>query len=295
MPHHVKVLLDQILKELASQELELPVLPDVAHKIRIQIDDPNLSAGQIVLTISSDPAIAAHIIKIANSATFSGKPKVENVKDAIARIGYRMLRNVVMALTMGKLFESASPTLNNKLKLAWAHSQEVAAISHVLALRKKHLKPDQAMLAGLIHNIGVLPICLYLIKNKTQLSPLQLDELIQRGHTKIGTVLLQHWNFTQDLVDTVANHEDLSRNSGSSIPVDHADCVLLANLLSSHSTKFTAWENVSAIERLGLDIQDCQLFSEKFSQEIEFSANLLGLTNTSRIAPPKGAQPYPFH
>lgn len=295
MPQHVKVLLDRILEDIASHELELPVLPDVAHKIRVQIDDPNISAGQIVITISSDPAIAAHIIKIANSAAFSGKPKVENVKDAIARIGYRMLRNVVMALTVGKLFESASPTLNSKLKLAWAHSQEVAAISHVLVLRQKHLKPDQAMLAGLIHNIGVLPICLYLIKNKTQLSPVQLDDLIQRGHTRIGTVLLQHWNFTQDLVDTIANHENEHRSSGSEESADYADCVLVANLLSSHSTKFTTWENVSAIGRLGLDLQDCQLFSEKFSKEIEFSANLLGLTNTSRIAPPKGAQPYPFH
>jgi HD-like signal output (HDOD) protein len=288
-----QTLLADILAAIESDDLELPVLPDVALRIRDLIDDPNVSADKVVRAISNDPAITSQIIKVANSAAFIGKPLVENVRDAISRIGYRMLRNVVMSLTVGSMFKSNVPYLNSKLKQVWLHSQEVAAISYVVAQRQKNLKPDQAMLAGLIHNIGMLPICLYFGKNNILISNDEMEDLIRFSHVKIGTILLKSWNFPHDLIDCVAGHEDIHRNSGSTVLADYTDCVLVANLIARGVAKITAWENVSALNRLGLSKEECQFFMEKFRDQITFSRSLLGLAVTKAVAHKKEFVPSP--
>jgi len=288
-----QILLEKILLSIESHELELPVLPDVAPKIRALLDDPNSSADDVVRAISNDSAIAAQIIKVANSAVFFDKPLVENVRDAVSRIGFKMLRNVVMSLTVGNLFKSSSPFLNSKLKQVWFFSQEVAAISYVVALRQKYLNPEQAMLAGLIHNIGVLPICLYLSKNNVQILPDQIEELIQYSHARVGAILLKHWNFPFDLIDSVVGHQDIQRNSGSTAFADYTDCVLVANVMAKGVAKFTAWENVSAVTRLGFSKEECQFFLEKFEDQIRFAENMLGLA-TEATTETKPAAPQPI-
>lgn len=89
-------LLEAILAAIETDNMVLPTLPDVAYKIQDLIDDPNVSADQLVFVISSDPFISAQIIKTANSAAFTGKPQLDNVRDAVSRLGYRQLRNLVM-------------------------------------------------------------------------------------------------------------------------------------------------------------------------------------------------------
>lgn len=280
-----------ILQSVEQEEQDLPVLPEIAIKIRDMVDDPNVSAEAIVRLISNDPAMAAQILKVANSAAFFGKSQVENVRDAISRIGFRMLRNVILAISVSNLFKSANAFLNTRLNQVWQRSQQVAALCLVIAARQPYLRPEQAMLAGLLHNIGILPICQYLDRKHISLPADTFEELARMTHPRIGALLLRRWNFPHDLVDSASGHEDIHRNSGSTALADYTDCVLVAVLMARGVGKITAWDNISAATRLGFTVEECQLFRERFENEIQAAEQLLGLDKAPKKTPQRGNAP----
>ena len=271
----------EINDALENNRLDLPTLPDMALKIQGLIDDPNVSADKIVNLLSSDPAISVHIIRAANSAALSNGNPVGNLRSAISRLGYRMLRSMVMNITMTKLFQARSPFINQQMKELWEHSREVAANSYVLAQQQKHLKPEQAMLAGLVHDIGTLPLYLYADRHHSRLDQTTLEELIHKFSATIGTRLLQSWNFPDELVDVAAGHENLQRISGSKL-ADYVDVVTMANLQMPGTAKFVAWKNVSAAERLGYYAADCQNFLSNHADQIAAVKGMLEVSAPRR-------------
>lgn len=257
----------EIHDALAAQRLELPTLPDMAIKVQNLIDDPNVSADKIVNLLSSDPAISMYIIKAANSAALSIASPVSNLRNAISRLGYRTLRSIVMNVTMTKLFQARSPLVSKQMKVLWKHSREVAAISYVLAQQQRHLKPDQAMLAGLVHDIGALPLYLFADRHHTHIDQTTLEELVLKFSSVIGTKLLQSWNFPDELIDVVAGHGNLQRTSNSNL-ANYVDVVTMANLQMPGTAKFVAWENVKAAERLGYTTTDCLNFLPNHADQL---------------------------
>jgi HD-like signal output (HDOD) protein len=264
----------EIHDALEANRLDLPTLPDMAIKIQNLIDDPNVSADKVVNLLSSDPAISMYIIKAANTAALSNITPVSNLRNAISRLGYRMLRSIVMNVTMTKLFQARSPLVNQQLKALWKHSREVAAISYVLAQQQRHLKPDQAMLAGLVHDIGALPLYLYADRYHAHLEQTTLEGLIHKFSTVIGTKLLQSWNFPDELIDVVAGHENLQRTSNSNL-ADYVDVVTMANLQMPGSVKLVAWKNVNAAGRLGYCATDCQNFLSNHADQLAVVKGML--------------------
>ena len=265
---------DEINDALESGRLDLPTLPDMAIKIQNSIDDPNVSADKIVSLLSSDLAISMYIIKTANSAALSNATPVSNLRNAISRLGYRMLRSIVMNITMNKLFQARSPLVSKQMKALWKHSREVAAISYVLAQQQRHLKPDQAMLAGLVHDIGALPLYLYADRHHAHIDQTTLEELVLKFSGAIGAKLLQSWNFPDELIDVVAGHENLQRASSSNL-ADYVDVVTMANLQMPDTAKYVAWQNVKAAERLGYTTTDCVNFLPNHADQLAAVKSML--------------------
>lgn len=265
----------EVFSALESGRMELPTLPDMALKIREMIDDPNVSAYALIRLLSTDLAISAQIIKTANSSAFSNGSLVKDLRAAVSRLGYRMLRNMVMLITMNNIFKAQSPVINQKLKKLWDHSREVAANSYVLALHQKHLKPEQAMLAGLVHGLGALPLCLYADRHHPRLDQQTLEGLIRKFHTRIGVKLLDSWHFPPEIVEIIAQYSNLQRSTvdGTS---DYTDVVTVANLMMPTSAKFVAWENVHAAKRLGYTPIQCQNFLSTHAAQLGVVREMLG-------------------
>ncbi|BCK87759.1 hypothetical protein MIZ01_1552 [Sideroxyarcus emersonii] len=276
----------EVFAALESDRLELPTLPDIALKIREMIDDPNVSADALIRLLSTDPAISAQIIKTANSAAFSKGSPVKDLRAAISRLGYRMLRNMVMLITMNNIFKAQSPAINQKLNRLWDHSREVAANSYVLALHQKHLKPEQAMLAGLVHGLGALPLCLYADRHHPRLEQQTLEALIRKFHPQIGVKLLESWHFPPEIVGVIGQYNHLQRSTvdGAS---DYTDVVTVANLMMPTTAKFVAWENVHAANRLGYTPGECQNFLSSHAEQLDVVREMLGFapSNSGKQAP----------
>ena len=274
----------EVIAALEAGQLDLPTLPDMAVRIRDSLENPDVSAEKLVHILSTDPVITVHIIKAANSSAFHNGGKVNNLRDAISRLGCRMLYGMVMNITLTKLFRANSLLVDQQLRKLWRHSREVAANCHVLAEQKNHLKPEVAMLAGLVHGIGALPLYLYADRLYMRPDQTMLEELI-RGHAAtIGPRLLQSWNFPAELVDIVAGHENPLCINDPDI-ADYVDVLTMANMQTQEATKAVTWKNVCAAERLGYYPGDCRNFFSSQAGQIIVIKGMLGVNVKQPVKP----------
>lgn len=274
---NVDQLVKEILADLRANRLKLPTLPQVAIKISDIINDPKASPKSITKAVSTDPALSARIIQVANSPMVRAFSPVDNVQNAVIRMGMGMVRNMVSSFLVQQLFHSKYRRLKDRITALWNHSVRVAAISHVLANKFTHLKADEVMLAGLVHDIGKLPI----IAKADDMPELvtndkMMDELIFQLHPKLGKIIVDTWGFAPALVTAVAEHENLTRDSEA---LDIADVVTVANLLSyagkKHPLTQTDWTTVPAFDKLGITPEDSIATLTEAREEIAEIVSLL--------------------
>ena len=250
------VFVNELIEDLESGNLQLPTLPEVALRVRDVVDDENASASQIAEIIAQDAALSARLLQVANSPLYRGRQEIDRLSMVVSRLGNKLVRNLVTSQVMKQMFQATNDMVDKRLRDVWEHSVQVAAIARALAANTPGVMPDQAMLAGLLHDIGTLPI-LYRAEERDELldTPGLLDELIMRLHTRIGGAILKHWKFPDMLVAVAAEHENLERDHPG--PADLIDVVQVANLQShmhtDHPLAIVDWSNVSAFQRLGLD------------------------------------------
>lgn len=246
-----------LMDDIAKGRLDLPTLPEVAMKVRKMADDPSVSGDKLAKIISTDAALSARLVQVANSVFFRGLNQVENVRTAVVRLGGVCVRNVISSLVMSQIYQAKEvKAIKQDLHTLWVHGARVAAISNVMAKRLTKLNPDEAMLAGLIHDIGTLPILKRaldfpdILENKEA-----LQRVIGCMHTEIGKMIIEDWHFPAAIVTAVAEHENIER-TGSPEP-DYADIVMLANLhsyMGAEHNKYANvdWNKIPALEKLGL-------------------------------------------
>lgn len=283
-----KRFIDVIVADMANNKLEFPTLPEVALRVRKLVEDPKSTTSQISKVLSTDPALSSTIIKVANSAIFSGLPQIDNVNAAVNRLGLALIRNMVTCAVMKALYQPRmSATVKRLMAAQWKHSTRVAAYSHALTKPFPHLRKDQAMLAGLIHDIGSLPIIMRAEKYPEILvQPEKLQTVIAKLHCGIGKLILEAWNFPQELVLVCAEHEDLNRIGNMN--VEYVDIVAVANLHShlgtEHPLAQTEWSTFPVFNKLNLTpTQSIQVLKDG-QNEIAAIYQLLGSTNESKTA-----------
>lgn len=272
---------NEILADLESGTLVLPTLPEVALKVRDVVDDPDTTSAKLANIIVTDPALSTRLLKVANSALYRGRVPVESVQMAVSRLGLTMVRNLVTSLVMEQMFQATSNRLEKRLHDLWDHSTEVAAISQVIAAKQPGIKADEAMLAGLIHDIGVLPILM-----KAEESPeilkdsALLDSLILRLHTRIGAAILRSWKFPESLIAVAAEHENYHRDTGNG--PDLVDIIQVANLQSYINTDKALSEqqlqNIKAFSKLNIDtninVVELDENSAEYAEALALFANM---------------------
>ncbi len=270
----VSPVLEKLYAAIDNNEIPLPAMPDLAIKIQDMLKDINISNQKIAQTVATDPVLVSQVMKAANSALYFGKPKVETVIAAVSRIGFQMLRNIVIAFTMNKISNSTHPLVKKHIAEFWEHSREVAAISYVLTTNEKHLNQDQAMMAGLVHDIGTLPLCLYAEKMVPQLDESILGALAMQFKASVGDKLLQDWQFPSEIIDVVLGHENLQRDTGSGV-ANYTDIVTLANILDPATAKTTDWDSIVALKRLHFSKETCQEFFAIFDNQLRAAREML--------------------
>lgn len=216
---------------MQSEKLALPTIPDVSVKIRRAINEPSANSSKIARVVQIDPSITARLIKISNSPLYRGRRKIESCPEALTRLGLKAAQDIITAFALKAVFNAKTGVIRRKMQELWAHSSHVAAISAVLAHKTPGFDPDRAMLAGLIHDIGVVPILAYADRQPDILaSPTDLAETVRELRSQIGVQIIRKWDFPQDFEDVVTHAENWYRDSGPQ--ANYSDIVMVSQLHS---------------------------------------------------------------
>jgi len=216
-------------RTLQEGKCELPSMPDLAVRIGLAIDDPNTENEDIARIIQSDPALTARILSVVNSAAFSGVQQITDLNQAVARLGRQQIRSLVFSCIVKGLFRTDSKALQSRMRELWEHSCHVAAVSQALARHTPGLSPERAMLAGLVHDIGIIPILGEARNHPQLLNKLELlDQAITNLRSEVGALTLRQWKLEGDLSEIALHAEDWFRCS-SALPT-YVDVVQLAQL-----------------------------------------------------------------
>ena len=216
---------------MQSDKLVLPTIPDVSLKIRRAINEPNANSSKIARVVQVDPSITARLIKISNSPLYRGRRKIESCPEALTRLGLKAAQDIITVFALKAVFNARSGIIRRKMQELWAHSSHVAAISAVLAHKTPGFDPDRAMLAGLIHDIGIVPILGYADRQPDILaSPNDLAETVRELRSQIGVQIVHKWDFPADFEEVVVHAEDWYRDSGPQ--ASYSDIVMISQLHS---------------------------------------------------------------
>jgi HD-like signal output (HDOD) protein len=244
--------------ELSAGKVELPSFPDVAQRVRRALQDADVSAEKIVRIIGAEPALAARVLQLANSAAINpGGRKITDLRVAIARIGLNLVRSSSIAFAMSQLTKSEDLRgAREPLRVLWQRSALVAAMASVLAKRLTSVNPDSAALAGILHGIGKLYILVNAVKHPALFADTKTYHGIEQlWHANIAKALLENWEISADVVAAVHSHEDLEYHHDGDI--DLTDVLLIANLLATYREHPHAIElnlqGVPAARRIRLD------------------------------------------
>lgn len=251
--------IDQFLLEVkhavATEELLLPSLPDVALKIKAECEKENTSADKIAEVISQDPAMTVRLLQTANSSLYRTRHSTDNIHMAITKLGLKLVRHLIMSLSMKQLYHASNDIIAERFRELWLASTKTAAIARLIALKHDHLDTEQAMLAGLIHNIGALPIIL-MAEDDDDLfdNPDALFKVIHKMQGEVGAYIFENWHFPQYMIDVASECYHFRRNHSG--PADYVDVIQAALIQGSIYTGLECpedWSTVSAFERLGID------------------------------------------
>src|SRR3954469_11760857 len=157
-PSDVTRLVEALTLELAGEKIDLPSFPDVAVRVRKALTNDEVDIDDVVRVISAEPALAARLLQVANSAALNPNGRrLTDLRTAVSRIGFNMARSATIAFAMSQLRRAeAYKGLEQPMTELWQHSAHLAAVCHVVAKRFTRMNADTALLAGLLRGVGKL-------------------------------------------------------------------------------------------------------------------------------------------
>lgn len=251
------VFVQALAAEASTGRIQMPCFPDVALRMRRVLADDNCDTTQVAKVASAEPALAAKLLQMANSAALNpAGTKVTELKTAIARIGFAHVRTVSLAYALDQVRNApALEPMREVLNELWERSVLVASLAYVAAKKWTYVNPDQALLAGLMHGMGRM----YIITRSADHPGLFADaatfqQMLRAWHAPIAKMVLESWEITPEIVSAVEHFEQLDRRNGGD--ADVTDVLTIADLLASYHGDALALEvqlaEATASRRMGL-------------------------------------------
>lgn len=249
-----KDFVESVRQDLLANKIYLPTLPSLALEALVIINDADSSASDLEKVISRDAALTARLIRYANSPLYRGLNTITSIKPAVTRIGFQKVKNAVYAVSMKEVFRTSVKVIEKRMEDLWTHSVKVGAQAAMLARGQAGLDADIALVAGLVHDIGYIPLLIKACSFEKLISnPDGLDRILYKLHAQLGGSILKLWKFDPLVVAVAAEHENLQRDPGDA-PVGYVDLIQVANILayegSEHRLAKVDRATVKAFSRL---------------------------------------------
>lgn len=230
-------LLSGFIHHYNNEELNIPSLPDIAIKVRNAMQN-EAGVADVVKIIQHDPVFSARLIGLANCPLYRGVNPVKSCLEAVSRIGLNATRNLVISLSINRIFKTDSPLIKKYLNEIWKESLSISIISFVLASITKQANPEEALLAGLISNIGIVPFLSFAANcPKEYYTESDIELALPYIKGPVGYKVLSDWGFTGEHLEIPLYADDWYQNNSQELNL--TDIVVLSRLHNKIGQKKT--------------------------------------------------------
>ncbi len=223
----------QIEKDIIAGTLIMPALPAIALKVRKAVKEPNMDLVQLAKIVSLDPSFTAYLISLSNSPMYRGVGRIDSVPVALGRMGMESTKTSALIFSIRSLFKTNDKVSKNLLNRIWKNACGVSALAFVIAKKLKTVDPERASIAGLLHNVGMIPVVLKLVSQGTS-----EDEILEKWQEifkfsrKIAVRVLANWGMEDEMKLVAAKVLEWEAESDNPL-VDHINLALWHSYLGT--------------------------------------------------------------
>ena len=272
-----KLLKNRPLKNAILGTVEnLPPMPDILHKARKILADPNSSFKDLENLIINDQAFAVKILKIANSSYYGRVKKVSSIQDATVIIGMKSLAELITIASASSLFKNALPGYELSAQALWRHSIAVAFGAKIIAGRKYPALANDAFSAGLIHDVGKLILDEYVYERKEA-----FQEFLGFEHAEIAAKVCKKWNFPKSITVAIRYHHQPARFMSNKLAhlVHIADQITESIGMDIDGITLEISDN--SLEVAGVHINEIAKIMDEITEYVEQVGDIVGLCPSS--------------
>lgn len=228
-------------REIVAWVGDLPPMPHVASRAISMVENPDTTANELTELMSSDTALAARVLKIANSAMFSRQREITTLNQAIMIIGFKALKGIIVAATL----RQTTKNFGKLERLIWENSMCSAMLATNIAKRLKKSYVEEIFLLGLLHSLGQIvllfqeetkrdyPKIMKLIKETSCDYANAETEIIGFTHALLGALVAKKWNFSPETCQVILHYKDpIDGDAPMTELEEKTSIVQLADLLS---------------------------------------------------------------
>jgi len=229
----------QALEKLFRRVGEISSLPTVALRIIEVAGDERAGSAELLEVVEADPALAARILRTVNSSQYGLRRQVGSLKSAITLLGFREIRNLALTVYVARQFETAGTYRCYSRENLWNHLVTVGSISRLVARACGLPNTEEAYLAGLLHDLGMILIDQHMHQHFCRIIDRLNDDTattaVERwalsfDHCQLGAYVARQWHFPEDVVSAIQYHHDPEGYTGDQPDLLHV--VSVANFLA---------------------------------------------------------------
>jgi len=215
---HSEGCMREAIAQLISDSVEsipLPPVPQVLIRLIALLDDDRTPVPDVASLVALDPAVAAHLLSVANAPPFRKEPAPFGLEPCLAAIGLRMMRTLATSMAVQSVFAPRIDKRNFDYTGFWSHSVRVAELARSLAIAVDYPDADEAYLAGLLHDIGQLILAVGISRGygypggmpSREAGPADNRNAFDATtHAEVGSRLVGKWNLPSFMADAVLFH-----------------------------------------------------------------------------------------
>ncbi len=205
----------QRIKKITEKVIGLPTLPTVVSKMIDMVDNPKTSAGSLAGLISTDQALTARILKLANSAYYGFSREISTVNMAIVVMGFNSVKEMGLSLSVFDMFKDLPDSESFDISQYWQHSIGCGVAAKLMTKKYRHNLAGETFVAGLLHDAGKVILHQYMPKEYSEIQRLHKDnadlisvenEILGADHGQIGSWLSDKWRLPVSISDIINNH-----------------------------------------------------------------------------------------
>jgi putative nucleotidyltransferase with HDIG domain len=276
-----EVIESKILRHRIENIGSLPTVPDTLRKLSRIMEKPNVSLTEIAGFVQSDPALTFRILKMVNSAVYGFPGRIASVSHAIMLLGLNVVKGLLLGVSVFELMQKEMTGL-------YEHSMGCAAAARIIAQKKGLREPEEAYVAGLIHDIGKVVMALEFTKayegalafaETEHISIMQAEKkFFADNHAPLGGVLSERWRFPKKLTEAIQYHHQ--PRSAVLFPLETAIVHLADILTKARGLGFSGDQIVpivddAAFDRLELSEEDIIDVFQELEGSIEATQEVL--------------------